>query len=128
MNFYKEKIIAVEEVPSKLYHIVPISLFEEYTDEQGNYDPRNKPDFGGEAPYVHTTPTIEQMNDCLDYLHQLKDKVFYLLEIEVEKLAPLKITYAQFEDRIYHHLWTVLKVGSYVKKKVEKDENGNIRL
>lgn len=124
----EDKNISIEKCPKKLYHIVPISIFKKYTNRKGEYDPRNKIDTGKNSPYVHTTPSIDQMNKHLIYLRELPDKHFYLLEIDIAKLNPDKVTYTKFEDRIYHHLWCPLNRSSYTMKIVEKDSQGQIIL
>ena len=124
----EEVTIQLDQVPEKVYHIVPIRLFEKYTNQEWIYDPRNREDFGKNAPFVHTTPTIEQMNQHLSYLKELTDREFYLLEIETRKLYNPKITYAQFQNRIYHHLWCALDIESYTKRIVKKDSKNEIDL
>ena len=124
----EEKSIHIDQVPEKVYHIVPISLFEQYTNNEWLYDPRNRKDFGKNSPFIHTTPTIEQMNQSLSYLKELTDREFYLLEIKTRKLHNPKITYAQFQNRIYHHLRCALDIESYTKKIVKKDSKNEISL
>ena len=124
----EEFAITLDQVPEKVYHVVPISLFEKYTNLDWVYDPRNRTDFGKDKPFVHTTPSIEQMNQSLTYLKELTDREFYLLEIETRKLDHPKITYAQFQDRIYHHLWCALNIESYTKRVVKKDSKNEINL
>jgi len=124
----EDKNISIDNVPKKLYHIVPINLFKKYTDSKGTYDPRNRDDFGKNANYVHTTPSIEQINEHLTYLKQIPEKDFYLLEIDIKKLKPKKITYFDVDGRIYHHLWCSLNKESYTKRIVRKNINGEIIL
>ncbi len=114
--------------PKKLYHIVPINLFKEYTDFQGTYDPRNRVDFGKNSSYVHTTPSIEQINEHLNYLNEILDDEFCLLEIDVDKLDQSMITYVKFEDRMYYHIWSSLAKSSYTNRIVKKNLEGKIAL
>ncbi|HJO93728.1 MAG TPA: hypothetical protein QF753_10040 [Victivallales bacterium] len=125
---HDEPEIKLEEVPEKLYHIVPIKKFQNYTDIDGNYDSRNRNDFGGNVPFIHTAPSIEQINKHLSYFHHLSDKRFYLLEIKASDLKDMKVTYNMVEDRIYHHLWDALNKNCYKVFLAEKDENKKLRI
>lgn len=124
----EEKEINIDKIPKNLYHIVPINLFKKYTNSKKEYDPRNKKDFGKNSPYIHTTPSIEQMNQHLSYLKQIPDKEFYLLKININKLNPKKITYVKSNENIYHHLWCSLNKEAYTKKIVKKNLAGEIIL
>lgn len=117
----EELVISIDQVPEKVYHIVPVNFFEKYS-EQWIYDPRNRDDFGKNSPFIHTTPSIQQMQNHLWYLQELVDHEFYLLEIDTKKLHNPKVTYIQSQDRIYHHLWCALPIDSYTKYLVKKED------
>lgn len=109
-----EQSIPIKNVPKTLFHIVPKEIFLKYTNTQEVYDPRNREDFGKNSPYIHTTPSVEQMNSHLSYLEELPGEEFYLLEITISKLNPEKVTFVQYKDRIYHHVWSALPQGTYI--------------
>ena len=73
-----EQPIKKEEIPETIYHIVPIKIFKKYSDKKGTYDPRNKLDFGKNSPFIHTTPTIEQIKKYLTYFKKSLIKNFIL--------------------------------------------------
>lgn len=123
---HDEPQIEPEDLPEFLYHIVPINIFQDNTDIDGNYDPRNNSKFGGNSPFIHTTPSIEQINKYLSYFHHLTEKQFYLIEIQTSDLKIVKATYNEIEGMIYHHLWGALNKGSYRVFLSEKDENQNL--
>ena len=124
---FEEKEIDIEKVPKILYHIVPIQIFKKYTNFFGTYNPRNRYDFGNNSPFVHTTPSINQINKHLPYLKQIQDKEFYLLEINISKLKPKRITFTKFKGQVYHHLWCSLKKNSFKKRIVKKNKKGEIK-
>ena len=123
----KEKKVKKKDLPRKVYHLVPIKILKKYTNLFGTYDPRNKPDFGNNSPFIHTTPSVKQINKHLPYLKQIKDRKFSLLEIDVLKLDSDKITYNKFNGQTYHHLWFPLKKSFYTKRIVSKNRKGEIK-
>ena len=117
-----EQPIKKEEIPETIYHIVPIKIFKKYSDKKGTYDPRNKIDFVKNSPFIHTTPTIEQIKKYLTYFQEIPDKRFYLLKINTEKLNIEKMTYLKTNNLIFHHIWEPLKKEQYTKKIVRKTD------
>lgn len=118
--------ISINKVPQKVFHIVSKRMFDTFIDENETYDPRFQEEFGGNAPYVHTSPTLKQMNVYIPLLEQLQDKEFYLLTIDVEKLSPEKVKYIEFDTRRYYHFWCAIPKEAYTKRLLIKDSEGKI--
>lgn len=115
------------DLPSELIHIVPLKRYDEYTDKNGVYDPRNRKEFGSGSPFIHTTPTVDQMVKYLSYYKTLKDTEFYLLKINTETFCGNETVTSQIvNNREYHHLWFALKKENYRLYLVKKEESGQL--
>lgn len=118
----------VSDLPDRIYHIVPDAIFSLCTDELGQYDPRNLNDFGGNAPYIHTTPSIKIMEERLGYFSNLEPGEYLLLEIYSKQLGDMKLTYSKYGEVDYHHLWGALGTEMFSKFRIEKTQEARIKF
>ncbi|MDD4271469.1 MAG: hypothetical protein PHF50_01550 [Patescibacteria group bacterium] len=117
-------------LPKFLYHLVPRKLFVEFSDINGNYDCRNKKEWGNNSPFIHTTLSRQQLKERVadtnwaDY--SLKEK-FLLLEIDTRMLKT-RITYSIINDYIYHHIWGRLSKKSFKVFEVKRSKDGKFLI
>ncbi|GAB7230318.1 hypothetical protein VrSk94_40120 [Vibrio rotiferianus] len=120
--------VSKTDLPEELIHIVPIDLYHRFTDCNGVYDPRNKFEFGGNSPFIHTTPSIEQLTKYLSYYKAIDDPEFYLIKISTSMLGDERFTYRTENGRVYHHLWCSLSQDSFRRFLVSKSEGGDLKF
>lgn len=125
-----EITINKRDLPEKIYHLVPISFFEKYSDIEGNYDCRNKADWGMNSPFIHTTPNTIQLKQFVadpNWSNRPLVEKFVLLEIQT-KLLECKITYTIINENIYHHIWGGLLAKLFITKEVARDADGKFLI
>lgn len=114
-------------MPKQLIHIVPIAFYDEF--RIGDlYDPRNRTRFGNNAPYIHTTPSIEQLTSHLSYFEKMKPSEFYLLKITTDDIDEDNITHCIENGCTYHHLWCSLRREQYELLLASKNECGELEI
>lgn len=114
---YKEiEIKNLEILPEYLFHLVPKQLFCKFLDSAGNYDCRNRKEWGKNSPFIHTSPSKkvikERVAEAIWLCYPPKEK-FLLLKINTQKINS-KITYSIINSQIYHHIWGSLPKNSYI--------------
>lgn len=125
----KNKEILIKDLsklPRHIFHMVPQKFFYKHVDKDGNYDCRNKEDWGGKSSFIHTTPTKRQLKERVADMNWIKyplDEKFLLLKIDSKKLN-CKITYSIISDNIYHHIWALLPRNSFKIFKVYRKKDG----
>ena len=123
-DWSSERILPPNEGPEYFFHLVPFDVYDGSTDRSGYYDPRGLQHFGGGAPFIHTTPSLHQIEFELPYFQQLEAGDFWMLTIFRERLDGIKITVFEENDVIYHHLWGGLVRETYRLDKAWKcDKN-----
>ncbi|KKS26202.1 MAG: hypothetical protein UV36_C0004G0019 [Parcubacteria group bacterium GW2011_GWC2_42_6] len=124
------KIEDISTLPESLYHLVPKKLFDKFTDDEGNYDCRNKEEWGKKSPFIHTSPTKKQLKERVADMnwvsYPMKEK-FLLLEINPLKIKA-KITYAIISGNTYHHIWGALPKDSFIILKVNRSQDGKFLI
>jgi uncharacterized protein (DUF952 family) len=126
MQINETEVKDISTLPDYLYHLVPAKFFNEYTDIQGNYDCRNKKEWGRNSPYIHTSPTRKQLKERvadINWIHSPLTEKFLLLEIDSHKIDA-KITYSTINGYTYHHIWDALPQGSYITIPIERSKDG----
>jgi|GEM_PF-6900950 hypothetical protein len=63
MDTLENKVTDRNIVPQKLFHLVPKKLFAEYLDQEGNYNCRNKQEWGMNSDFIHTTMTRRDLKE-----------------------------------------------------------------
>jgi uncharacterized protein (DUF952 family) len=111
----EKEITDLSLLPRHVFHLVPELLFEKFIDKNGSYDCRYKKEWGGESPFIHTTPTKKQLKERVADInwknYQLEEK-FILLKIDTRKTKS-RYTYSNINGNIYHHIWGALTKDSF---------------
>lgn len=118
------------ELPDKLYHLVPEIILKKYLDIDGNYDCRNKNDWGNNTPFIHTTTTKKNLKNKIadpNWSYYPNKKKFLLLEIYPNKIKD-KFTYSKFGKDKYYHIWGKLSKNSFKIIKVKRDLDGKFLI
>jgi len=124
------KIIDLLSSPKFLYHLVPRRLLSILVDDLGNYDCRNKKEWGKESPFIHTSPSKKQLKERVADGNQIyfpKGEDFLLLVINPKKVRD-RVTYTDINGFIYHHIWGILPKESFEVVEVERDEEGRFLI
>lgn len=125
------KIKNFSELPKFIYHLVPENIFNNFIDKEGNYDCRNKEEWGNNSPFIHTSPNKKQLKERvadINWSNFPREQKFLLLEINSEKLKNTKITYSVINGFVYHHIWGPLLRGSFGIFKVDRFQNGKFSI
>lgn len=120
----------ISTLPKFLYHLVPEKLFDKFTDGKGNYDCRNKEEWGGNSPFIHTSPTKKQLKERvadMNWITYPMEEKFLLLEIDPQKFKA-KFTYVIINSNIYHHIWGKLPQNSFKILWVKRSKDGKFLL
>lgn len=120
----------VSTLPSRLYHLVPKKFFDKFSDNKGNYDCRNKKEWGGNSPFIHTSPTKEQLKERVantNWITYPLEEKFLLLEINPQKIKA-KFTYSIINGYTYHHVWSGLPNDSFKVFQVSRSPDGKFLI
>ena len=116
-------------LPKYLYHLVPQTAYNKYYDGEF-YDCRFKIDWGGNLPYIHTTPNKKQLKLRVadkNWAHLPKEINFVILKIFPGKVKS-KITFKNIGGFSYFHIWGALDKNTFEIKKIERDSSGKFVL
>ncbi|MDD5501425.1 MAG: hypothetical protein PHH57_07085 [Candidatus Omnitrophica bacterium] len=126
----EKEITDLSLLPRYVFHLVPESLFKKFIDKNGNYDCRYKKEWGGESPFIHTTPTKKQLKERvadISWKNYPLETKFILLKIDTKETKS-RYTYSDINGNIYHHIWGPLLKGSFRILKVLRDKKGEFLL
>ena len=112
-DWSSEYVLPAHEGPDFFFHLAPFDIYDSSTDRSGYYDPRGLQHFGGGAPFIHTTPSLHQIEQSLPFFQKLETGDFWLLTIFRKRLDGMKITQHMENDLVYHHLWGGLAREAY---------------
>lgn len=130
MTTQEIEIKDVSTLPKILYHLVPQKFFNEFVDNKGNYDCRNKEEWGRNSPFVHTSPTKKQLKERvadINWANYPLEEKFLLLEIDPKKIAA-KFTYSVVNGYTYHHIWGALPKDSFKVFEVKHSQDGKFLI
>lgn len=130
MDTQENKIEDISILPSFLYHLVPKKLFDKFTDDKGNYDCRNKNEWGRNSCFIHTSPTKKQLKERvadMNWVNYPLEEKFLLLKIDSRKVKA-KFTYAIINGYTYHHIWGELHRDSFRIFKVDRSRDGKFLI
>lgn len=116
--------------PNRLYHLVPKKIFDEFSDNKGGYDCRNKEEWGRNSPFIHTSPTKKQLEERvadINWVTYPVEEKFLLLEIDPQKVKA-KFTYVIINGYTYHHIWGKLPQNSFKILRVKRSKDGKFLL
>ena len=117
-------------LPKKLYHLVPKKLFDKFCNGKGDYDCRNREEWGGDSPFIHTSPTKKQLKERvadMNWATYPPEEKFLLLEIDPQKIKA-KFTYAIINGYTYHHIWSNLPKNSFSIFTVDRSRDGKFLI
>ncbi|MFA4890962.1 MAG: hypothetical protein WC604_01225 [Candidatus Gracilibacteria bacterium] len=117
-------------VPKFLYHLVPEILFKKFADSEGNYNCRNKKEWGKNSSFIHTSPTKKQLKEKvanINWINYPREEKFLLLKINTQNIKA-KFTYTIINGSIYHHIWSKLPKNSFKVLKVKRGRNGKFLI
>lgn len=120
----------ISTMPKFLYHLVPKIFFDKFTNDEGNYDCRNKEEWGRNLPFIHTSPTKKQLKERvadINWINYSLEEKFLLLEINSRDIKA-KFTYTVINGHIYHHIWSGIPKGSYRIFEVERSPDGKFLI
>lgn len=131
INFFMEiKIKDHSTLPRFLYHLVPQKFFDKFIDQDGNYDCRNKEEWNKNSPFVHTSPTKQQLKERVADInwadYSLKEK-FLLLKINPKKVKA-EFTLSATNGYTYHHIWGHLPKESFKVFEVRRSGDGRFMI
>lgn len=125
-NQKETEIKDLSTLPKFLYHLVPKSLFDKFINDKGDYDCRNKKEWGKNSFFIHTSPTKKQLKERVADMnwtsYSLEEK-FLLLEIDSKKVKA-KVTYSVIDGYTYHHIWGPLLKESFKVFEVNRSKEG----
>lgn len=110
-------------LPKFIYHLVPKKFFNDFVDNEGSYDCRNKKEWGRNSAFIHTTPTKKQLKEKVvdaNFDRFPASEKYLLLEIATSKIKA-KITEVKINNSTYHHIWGSLPADSYRVINAERD-------
>ncbi|PIX11392.1 hypothetical protein COZ73_02785 [Candidatus Falkowbacteria bacterium CG_4_8_14_3_um_filter_36_11] len=117
-------------LPKHLYHLVPKKFFDKFSDGKGNYDCRNKEEWGRNSPFIHTSPTKKQLKERVAdinwAIYPMEEK-FLLLKIKPQKIKA-RFTYTIINGYTYHHIWSELPDSSFSVIKVSRSHDGKFLI
>jgi hypothetical protein len=116
--------------PKYLYHLVPSELFYKFVDDYGNYDCRNKKEWGNNSPFIHTTPTKKQLKERVadpNWSKYPREKKFLLLKIN-SRVDKLEFTNFLTRGYIYYHIWDQLSKNTFNILKVKRSRDGKFLI
>jgi uncharacterized protein (DUF952 family) len=117
-------------VPKNLFHLVPEELFSRYLDESGNYDCRNRQEWGKDSDFIHTTTTRKDLKEKVadvNWKNYPKEMGFVLLKINSGKIGSY-LTYAEYDGTIYYHIWGNLPADSFEVIEVTRNDDGTFDI
>lgn len=117
-------------LPKFLYHLVPKKLFERFIDNKGDYDCRNKEEWGRKSAFIHTSPTKKQLKERvadMNWISYPLEEKFLLLKIQPRDIK-VKFTYSIINGYIYHHIWAKLPKDSFKVSTVKRSRDGKFLL
>lgn len=117
-------------LPNLLYHMVPEKLYYSFLNEDGDYDCRNRKEWDKNSPCIHTSPSKEIMVENVanqNWINYPIEERFVALIID-PKFIQSKITTAEYNNVVYHHIWGALPKGSFKVAKVTRDNEGKFIL
>lgn len=126
MTTQEIEIKDISSLPDFLYHLVPLKLFSQYLNQKGDYDCRNRKEWGRNAPFIHTSPTRKQLKEKIadvNWINYPLEEKFLLLEID-PRAVKARITYSMINGHIYHHIWKELPKGSFTTLEVIRSQDG----
>lgn len=115
------------DIPVLLYHVVPVEFFVRFSSKNETYDCRNRSEWGGNAPFIHTTSTLQDLQNKVapNWEKYPLDINFLLLTINTSKLKA-KFTFAIQNDVTYFHIWGSLPRNSFSTNEIKRDEVGKL--
>lgn len=122
--------ISANLLPETLYHLVPKSLFLKFTDKHGNYDCRNKVEWGKNSNFIHTATTKKQLKERvadINWANYPLKETFLLLEINRLKIDS-SFTYVIENGTTYYHIWGNLPNESFSILDVARSEDGKFLI
>jgi len=130
MTSQEIEIKGASNLPSRLYHLVPEKLFDEFIDDKGSYDCRNKEKWGRNSPFIHTSPTKRQLKERvadMNWATYPVEEKFLLLEIDPRRIRA-KFTYVIVNGHRYHHIWGELPRNSFRIFEVNRSRDGKFLI
>lgn len=130
MTTQEVEIKDASTLPKSLYHLVPQKLFNKFTDDKGNYDCRNKEEWGRNSPFIHTSLTKKQLKERItdiNWINYPLEEKFLLLEINSRDIKT-KFTYVVINGYTYHHIWGKLPKDSFRIFKVDRSQDGKFLI
>lgn len=130
MNTEEHNIADRTLIPLELLHLVPKKLFAQYLNEKGNYDCRNKQEWGMNSDFIHTTSTRKDLKEKVadqNWKNYPKETEFVLLRIDSGKIES-KFTYAVYNGTTYYHIWGSLPKDSFEVIEVTRNNDGTFNV
>jgi len=117
-------------IPQELFHLVPKELFSKYLDENGDYDCRNKQEWGMNSDFIHTTTTRKDLKEKvadMNWKSYPKEIEFVLLKIDSSKIGS-NFTYAIYNGTIYYHVWGHFPKNSFDVINITRNDDGTFNI
>lgn len=130
MNTRDNQVTDKATIPQILFHLVPKKLFSKYLDKNGNYDCRNKQEWGMNSDFIHTTTTRKDLKEKVadqNWKNYPKETEFVLLRIDSDKIES-EFTYAVYNGTTYYHIWGPLPKDSYEMIEVTRNDDGTFNI
>ncbi|MFA6097397.1 MAG: hypothetical protein WC788_07270 [Candidatus Paceibacterota bacterium] len=130
MNAAENKITDKNIVPKVLFHLVPKNLFLKYLSQNGDYDCRNKEEWGMNSKFIHTTTRRKDLKEQIadvKWKNYPREREFVMLKIYSNRIKS-DLTYAIYDSITYYHIWEALANNSFEVIDVNRNDDGSFNI